>query len=72
MGERSLPTPEVHGLNPVVGKIYIEHFYCRLYLKDKNKEAGNGPIKNGLSYLTANKNYDRSLTQSFPSRKSKS
>ena len=24
--ERLLPTPEVHGSNPVIGKIYIEHF----------------------------------------------
>ena len=23
--ERSLPIPEVRGLNPVIGKIYIEH-----------------------------------------------
>ena len=23
--ERSLPTPEVRGSNPVIGKIYIEH-----------------------------------------------
>ena len=37
--ERSLPTPEVRGLNPVIGKL--------LYWKDENKEkeAGNGPFK---------------------------
>ena len=38
---RSLPTPEVRGSNPVI---------CLLstILKDKNKEkeAGNGPLKN--------------------------
>ena len=25
LGEQSLPTPEVRGANPVIGKIYIEH-----------------------------------------------
>ena len=25
--ERSLPIPEVHGLNPVISKIYIEHLF---------------------------------------------
>ena len=45
--EHSLLTTDVCGSNPVIGKIYIEH-YCELYLKDKNKEkeAGNGPFKN--------------------------
>ena len=33
--ERPLPTPEVGGLNPVIGKIYM---YCQLYWKDENKE----------------------------------
>ena len=35
--ERSLPTPEVRGLNPVIGKIYIFNIYCQLYRKDENK-----------------------------------
>ena len=41
--ERALPTPEVRGWNPVIGKIYI---YYQQYWKDENKEkeAGNGPI----------------------------
>ena len=25
--ERSLPTPEVRGSDPVIGKIYIEHYF---------------------------------------------
>ena len=29
--ERSLPTLEVHGSNPVIGKIYIERFQSTLY-----------------------------------------
>ena len=41
--ERSLPTPEVHGSNPVIGKICMSY---QLYRKGENKEkeAGNGPI----------------------------
>ena len=27
MVERSIPTPEVHGSNPVVGKLYITYTY---------------------------------------------
>ena len=48
--ERSLPIPEVCGLNPVIGKnLLILNNYCILstvYWKDKNKEkeAGNGPF----------------------------
>ena len=47
--ERSLPIPEVHGSNPVIGKnVYILNI-CLLstvYWKDlnKEKEAVNGPI----------------------------
>ena len=48
--ERLLLIPEVRGLNPIIGKIYIDHlFTCLpstvLYWKDENKykEAGNGP-----------------------------
>ena len=41
--ERSIPTPEVRGLNPVIGKICV---YYQLYWKDENKEkeAWNGPF----------------------------
>ena len=31
--ERSLLTPEVHGLNPVIGKIYIEQCLLSTVLK---------------------------------------
>ena len=43
--EQSLPTPEVRGLNPAIGKIYM---YYQLNWKDeiKEKEAGNGRIFN--------------------------
>ena len=43
--ERSLPSPEVRGSKPVIGRIYIVH--CLLHWKDENKEkeAGNGPSK---------------------------
>ena len=33
--EQSLPTPEVRGSNPVIGKIYM---YYQLYWKDEIKE----------------------------------
>ena len=41
--ERSIPTPEVRGSNPVIGKICV---YYQLYWKDENKEkeAWNGPF----------------------------
>ena len=44
MVERSLPTSEVSGLNPVIGKLLSTN--CTIKNgKDKNKEkeAGNGP-----------------------------
>ena len=37
--ERSLPTPEVRGSNPVIGKICM---YYQLYWKDENKEKRPG------------------------------
>ena len=43
-----LPTiPDVHGSNPVIGKIYIEHLFsvnCIEKTKIKKKEAGNCPL----------------------------
>ena len=44
--ELLLPTPEVRGSNPVVGKIYIEQCVLSTVLKKRNKEkeAGNGPF----------------------------
>ena len=45
--ERSLPLPEVHGSNPVIGKpLYRTFNFCQLHRKDENeaKEAGNGPF----------------------------
>ena len=50
--ERFFPTPEVRGLNPVIGKLlYGTFFYCQLYRKGENKEkeAGNGPFKKILN-----------------------
>ena len=37
LGERSLPTPEVHGSSPVIGKIYIEHVMSRLLKRHKKR-----------------------------------
>ena len=45
--ERSLPTPEVRSSNPVIGEIFLQHCLLSTALKrqNKEKEAGNGPIK---------------------------
>ena len=41
--ERSLPTPEVCSLNPVISKLLYGTFvYCQLYGKDENKEKEAG------------------------------
>ena len=46
--EGLLQPPEVHSLNPVIGKINIEHSLSTVMKKTKNmgKEAGKGPFKN--------------------------
>ena len=43
--ELLLLTPEVRGLNPVIGKLLNRTFICLLstvYLKDENKKRGRG------------------------------
>ena len=35
---RSLPIPEAHGSNPVIGKIYIKHFTVNCIEKTKIKK----------------------------------
>ena len=48
--ERSLPTPEIRGSNPVIGKLLYQTFNCLSTVsciektKLKKKEAGNGPF----------------------------
>ena len=52
LAEQSLPTPEVCGLNPVIGKILcIDHVFTVNIWKDENKEkeAENGLCKKYLS-----------------------
>ena len=53
VGRAVASDPEVHGSNPVIGKIYIEHFTvnCIEKTKIKKKQAGNGPF--------FKKNYER-------------
>ena len=55
--ERSLPTPEICGLNPGIGKFFINQIIYQVYhRKDENKEkeAGNGPsFKKGRLHLQA-------------------
>ena len=47
--ERQLPTSEIRGSNPVIGK-FLFNVYCQLYWKDENKEKKtvNGPFKNWI------------------------
>ena len=48
LAERSLPTPEVRGSNPVLGKIYIEHCLLSTVLKRqeiKKKMPGMAHLK---------------------------
>ena len=43
--EQLLPIPEVHGLNPVIGKILLKFNICLLsnvYWKDENKKKRPG------------------------------
>ena len=39
--ERSLPTPDVRGSNPVIGEIYLIHLFT-INLNDENKEKAPG------------------------------
>ena len=44
--EQLVPTPEVHGSNPIIGKIYIERcLSIVLDSKIKEKEVGYCPLK---------------------------
>ena len=45
--ERSLPTPEIPGLNPNIGKFYLPIVHLNRKYKNKEKEAKYGPsLKN--------------------------
>ena len=51
LAERSLPTPEIRGSNPDIGNI-SNIFICQLLSRkdeNKEKEAGNGPLKKILN-----------------------
>ena len=71
--ERSLPTPEVHSSNPVIGKLFYQHLsvYCQLYWKDKNKEkeAGNGQFKKSHIWSKKNVQLVQGLIASFQNDK---
>ena len=40
--EWSLPIPEVHGLDPAIGKIYIEHLLSTVLKRPKIKKKRPG------------------------------
>ena len=46
MVERSLPTPEIHGSNPSIGKVLPTNFKLNRKDENKEKEAKNVPLKN--------------------------
>ena len=56
LAEQSLPTPELHGLNPVIGKFLCRTFvYRQLWFwqdVNKEKEGGNGPIIKQIRLVT--------------------
>ena len=56
--ERSLPTPEGCGSNPVIGKLLCGTLLTLLKGKNKDKEKekvpGNDPLKKQISVLTNN------------------
>ena len=48
LAERSLLTPEIHSSNPNIGNENFQTYICQLLSredKNKEKEAGNGPLK---------------------------
>ena len=50
LAEQSLPTPEIRGSNPDIGKI-SNVFICQLLSRkdeNKEKEAGNGQLKKNI------------------------
>ena len=49
LAERSLPTPEVRGSNPVIGKNY--NVPCQLYGKDENKEKKTPGISHRKKFI---------------------
>ena len=46
MVEQSLPTPEIHGSNPNIGKVLPTNFKLNRKDENKEKEARNVPLKN--------------------------
>ena len=52
--ERSLPSPEIRGSNPVISKtFYIEHLYTSNYnekTKIIGKDAGKGQFLRSIAY----------------------
>ena len=59
--EWSRPTQEIHGLNPVIGKIYMHY---QLYWKDK-KEAWNGPFLKTTSFVYSHRFCNDVLIQMY-------
>ena len=43
--ERSLPTPEIRGSNPNIGKLYLPIVHWNWKDENRENEAGNGPFK---------------------------
>ena len=57
LAEQSLPTPDIRGSNPDIGKKSLSIITCQLQSrKDENKEneALNGPFKKGATIPSNN------------------
>ena len=55
--EQLLPTQEIGGSNPIIGKIYLLSTVLKnMYWKDENneKEAENGPFKKNIDENDSN------------------
>ena len=50
--ERSLPTPEVHGSNPVIGEVLLSIVNCIEKTKIKKKRPGMALLKKRKNILT--------------------
>ena len=69
LAEQSLPTPELHGLNPVIGKFLCRTFvYRQLWFwqdVNKEKEGGNGPIIKQIRLVATGLDHLKYLTNTI-------
>ena len=64
--ERSLPTPEVRGSNPVIGKKFYWTFYCQLYWEDEKKKKRPGLALFKITHIMSRMPWMLSLFRKAP------